>query len=47
MTEFVKGGTLYQYLKDRKKICEAETIQIMLKICLGLQQVHEYNLTIS
>ncbi|KAM3143993.1 hypothetical protein pb186bvf_003757 [Paramecium bursaria] len=41
VTEFVKGGTLYQYLKDRKKICEAETLQIMLKICLGLQQVHE------
>ncbi|CAD8125116.1 unnamed protein product [Paramecium sonneborni] len=40
VTEYIKGGSLYQYLKDRKRLTEIESTQILLKLALGLQQVH-------
>ncbi|CAD8209126.1 unnamed protein product [Paramecium octaurelia] len=40
ITEYIKGGSLYQYLKERKQLTEMESIQILQKLALGLQQVH-------
>ncbi|CAK92342.1 unnamed protein product (macronuclear) [Paramecium tetraurelia] len=40
VTEYIKGGSLYQYLKERKRLSEIESTQILLKLALGLQQVH-------
>ncbi|CAD8201262.1 unnamed protein product [Paramecium pentaurelia] len=40
VTEYIKGGSLYQYLKERKRLTELESTQILQKLALGLQQVH-------
>ncbi|CAD8190145.1 unnamed protein product [Paramecium pentaurelia] len=40
VTEYIKGGSLYQYLKDKKKLTEIESIQILLKLTIALQAVH-------
>ncbi|CAD8194917.1 unnamed protein product [Paramecium pentaurelia] len=40
VTEYIKGGSLYQYLKEKKKLTEIESTQILLKLTIALQAVN-------
>ncbi|CAD8118331.1 unnamed protein product [Paramecium sonneborni] len=40
VTEYIKGGSLYQYLKDKKKLNEIESISILTKLTNALIAVH-------
>ncbi|CAD8191557.1 unnamed protein product [Paramecium octaurelia] len=44
VTEQIKGESLYQYIKGKKKLTEVESIEILLKLTIALQAVHNIKL---
>ena len=39
--EYMEGGSLYTLVKKQKHLTEADTIEKMKDICLGLKEMHD------
>jgi serine/threonine protein kinase len=39
--EYMEGGNLFNLIKKQKKLSEAETIERLKSICLGLKEMHD------
>ena len=39
--EFMEGGNLFGLVKKKKKLTEAETVEKLKEICLGLKEMHD------
>ena len=42
--EFVEGGELYTYIRDSRRLKEAEAVRIFRQIISGLAHLHRYNI---
>lgn len=42
--EFMEAGNLFGLLKKKKRLSEAEAVERLREVCLGLKEMHDHSI---